>query len=501
MNKLPLLFLTLSFTCAAATVRPVINDAVLENPDMGLVFYHYANRLWAYGSRLAPGDTLESLPGTTVVYLRLLWSDLEPEEGQFRWDILDYVAQNWIAKGKKIAFRVICSNQTANATPEWVRKAGAKYTEFLYRRSGVTAFTAGEMRWEPVFDDPVFLAKLENFIRAFAARYDGDPTVAFVDIGSFGMYGEGHTGYTVKLKQDETDRMSRIHMDLWKRLMPRTYLVISDDISGAANPAPDAKMMKYARENGIGYRDDSIFCCGPKTPWRHDGWARLFAPTLPVVVETGHYCGRTDPEWRYGMLVDCAEAYRASYFSIHGFPEEVVAHNFEDYRILARRVGYRFEPREISYPETVAFNTPVEISSTWVNSGTAQRTVPTALTWSLTDGLGAIVWSWTDPSFDFRSLEPTIGGKEHPVKVRSVCRFGYSAPIPAANDHLLLLARKRGFAQETESVLLKPGSYMLCLSVGTRAGTPQIALPISGPSNSRRYPIGWLTVQPPTTNH
>ena len=47
--------------------------------------------------------------------------------------------------------------------------------------------------WEPVFDDPVFLVKLENFLRAFAARYDGKPWLRYVDIGSIGDWGEGHS--------------------------------------------------------------------------------------------------------------------------------------------------------------------------------------------------------------------------------------------------------------------------------------------------------------------
>ncbi len=64
--------------------------------------------------------------------------------------------------------------------------------------------------------------------------------------------------------------------------------------------------MKYMRENGVGFRDDSIFCFEPeKSPlrpagsWMHDGWARAFRLyTLPVVVETGHYCAcDADGKW------------------------------------------------------------------------------------------------------------------------------------------------------------------------------------------------------------
>ena len=68
------------------TVRLQDTGATLLNPGMGLVHYHYSNRLWAYGMYSKPGDT-DPLPGTSVVYMRVLWSDLEPKEGEFRWDI------------------------------------------------------------------------------------------------------------------------------------------------------------------------------------------------------------------------------------------------------------------------------------------------------------------------------------------------------------------------------------------------------------------------------
>jgi len=32
-----------------------------------------------------------------------------------------------------------------------------------------------------------------------ARRYDGNPNVEFIDIGSFGMWGEGHTGFSSRL--------------------------------------------------------------------------------------------------------------------------------------------------------------------------------------------------------------------------------------------------------------------------------------------------------------
>jgi len=115
--------------CAAqaVTVKPENTDEILVNPDMGLGMFHYSNRQWAYGQLQERGDTLDWFPGVSTIYFRLPWCLLEPQEGQYRWDLFDSYAAPWIAAGKQIAFRVTCcESRYAYATPEWVKDAGAK---------------------------------------------------------------------------------------------------------------------------------------------------------------------------------------------------------------------------------------------------------------------------------------------------------------------------------------------------------------------------------------
>ena len=77
------------------TVRPVDMGEALVNPGMGWTFHFYSNMIRNYGSRLEPSDTLDDWPGLSVIYLRVPWSFLEPEEGQFNWSLLDTPAQRW----------------------------------------------------------------------------------------------------------------------------------------------------------------------------------------------------------------------------------------------------------------------------------------------------------------------------------------------------------------------------------------------------------------------
>jgi len=479
---------------SAATVRPDATDEALLNPGMGLVYYQYSNRLWCYGSHTKPGDTLDWFPGANVIYMRIPWCELEPEEGQFRWDILDTYAQPWIAAGKQVAFRITCSeSRWSYATPQWVEKAGAKGVRFKMPSIGHELRGADVEIWDPIYDDPVFLEKLGNLARAFARRYDGKPYVAFVDIGSFGMWGEGHTVFSSKLDQETTDRIVKIHMDLWRKAMPNTYLVISDDVSGHVNPAPDAEAMRYARSLGIGFRDDSLLCPPQNPPWFHANWAAdHFAATLPVVGEVGHWNLLNDGRWSEEQLVASVEAYQASYLSIHDWPERYLKLNRRAIDEINRRLGYRFELREAAWPDEVRIGEPVEIASEWVNVGVARRYAGATLAWSLLTADGAVAWTFVDDGYDFREALPKLKGVEHPVKHVSRVRFGYRAKIPQMNDGVWDREVKDDPSLMGDVPTIPRGDYTLAVSLGDPDGTPRLALPLKGGRPDRRYPLGGI---------
>lgn len=478
-----------SFGAEASVVTNRFNDSgeTLINPGMGLVHYHYSNRLWAYGMYSKPGDT-DPLPGTSVVYLRVLWNDLEPKEGEFNWDIFDSVAQNWIKAGKQLAFRVICCNQTENATPDWVREAGCKGLWF----PSIYTNVPGAERWEPTYDDPIFLEKLTNFLKAFAARYDGHPSVAFMDVGSLGLFGEGHTGRTAKLTPEETERIAMLHIKIHRECLPNTYLVISDDVAGSRRKEADLPFLKFLRDNNVGIRDDSLMCS--PFGWHHAHWGRLFAPTLPVVLETGHItmCSERG-NWKKDRILESVEKHQASYFTFHGFPEDFRESHAAEIDAVNKRIGYRLMPLSITYLSKVKMGERIEISSEWLNKGVAPCHAGGFVAWSLVDEKGNVCWSFTDEKFNVNSLYPTLNGEEIPVPVISVGRFGYTAPIPPWNDMVLFGLRAKGRVKETSFDMLAPGEYTLCVSVGDRQGTPVIALPIAG-GNGRRYPIGKVVV-------
>jgi len=192
-------------------VKLTDNGQALINPNMGWTMHYYSNTIINYGSKLESSDTLEDFPGLSTVYLRVPWAFIEPDEGNYNWSLLDTPAQRWIDKGKQIAIRITTSeNWMSYATPEWVKKAGAKGYFYQYGKGRTTTGPS----WDPDFNDPVYLKKLDTFLANMAKRYDDNPNVAFIDIGTFGLWGEGHTHASSQVPDDILYSTQKKHIDL-----------------------------------------------------------------------------------------------------------------------------------------------------------------------------------------------------------------------------------------------------------------------------------------------
>jgi hypothetical protein len=317
------------------TVTPADTGVALDNPGMGWTLHYYSNVPTNYGSRLAPSDTLDDWPGLTTIYLRLPWSLLEPEEGVFTWAILDGPAQRFIAKGKRIALRLTCSESWMRyATPEWVKDAGAKGYDF----SPADGVVEGGPFWEPDYDDPVFLEKLDHFLAAAAARYDGDPNVAFIDVGTFGVWGEGHTFSSTHLTYPSSTIIK--HIDLHLKHFTKSLLVANDDYAFQGDES-----LEYSVEHGLGFRDDSIMVQAGENAFLHADWAERFWRERPTIMECEHYgSSKARGAWGDGEdYVRCMEAYHASYAAIHWWPDEFLQANRALIDRMNLRLGYRLQ--------------------------------------------------------------------------------------------------------------------------------------------------------------
>jgi hypothetical protein len=230
-------------------------------------------------------------------------------------------------------------------------------------------------------------------------------------------------------------------------------------------------------------RDDSILVQPPPNSWYHAEMAQDFWPKFPVILEHEHYGGsKNRGAWSGELLLKSVEDYHASFMSIHGWPREFLAENREMIDLINQRMGYRLQPLAVTWPRTLEIAGPMgqkeipqrfTVHWTWANKGVAPCYPGGFPCLTLKDADGGIVSVLSDESLDMRSLQVGPPGAAPVTTLTSEFTIGLVAPTT------------------------HPGTYDLFISVGTRDGTPQIALPLTSDDSQRRYRLCTVTLQNP----
>lgn len=339
-------------------LRPVADDkTVLKNPHKGW-FWHfidngYRGRL--YRENVKPGEYLEDFPGMNHLYLRFDWSDAEKEEGVYDFSFLDNIMDEWGPHGYAFSLRV-CTYETGfvpeTATPRYVFEKGAK------------CYDIEQDRLQPDYGDPYYLERLEAFMEAFGKRFNSDPRVDIVDIGTYGTWGEGHTVegeariYPIEVVKK--------HIDLHLKYFPDKFLLLNDDhiVGRILKGAEDCQeMLDYAYERGLGLQDDSI-CCdyysvvnGYDTMRATEAFKKL-SKNAPSCIEFAHYWyihPKFDHFYRNGLtIVECLKNSRATFAGFHGYPEDFMNSDKWLAEYCANRLGYWYFVDNAVVPELTA---------------------------------------------------------------------------------------------------------------------------------------------------
>jgi hypothetical protein len=354
-----------------------LHDAtrVLVNPHKG--WYHHFPDNHPDKYRIASDSDLLDFPGMDHLYMRLAWSYLEPMEDCFDWAVIDGLIGKWTAHGLGVSFRISCKETGTDrieqkyATPRWVKEAGARGGHYKMGNP-----IGPDAPWEPEYDDPVFLEKLEKFLAAFATRYDRQPWLRYVDIGSIGDWGEGHSWTGSRKVQSYATR--KAHIDLHLKYFKNAQLIISDDyVHALPDLAEREKLHRHILAHGISYRDDSIMVNGyfenssDRFTVRSPEYFADVYPHKPTVLELEHYGkvksfgnwdtrpgsaaleygkGKSGPDFFRGAL----GLLHATYIGYHGDAREWLSDNPGLTNELLNRCGYWLFPVSLDLPDELS---------------------------------------------------------------------------------------------------------------------------------------------------
>ncbi len=391
----------------------------------------------------------------SVVYVRFNWADAEPEEGRYDWRLIDDVIAAWKSRGAAVAMRVMtCNAHSAGyyTSPKWLFDAGCKGFEYL--RGGDDPTSGGKRipRIEPDYADPVYLAKHGAFIKALGERYDGSPSVEFLDIGSYGIWGEWHTPHPAPVE------VRRQIVDLYLQAFRKTPLVFMSD---------DAEVLAYALAHGTGFRRDGV-----GSPWHEQNWigSKKYAGVsdmgevwqhAPVIFEWfGDYDYLKSKNWSFDAAVEFMLRNHVTLINdnIGRVPPEAMT----QLNKLARLAGARFVLRELAHAKSAKAGAALALDMQWANVGVGKLYRPCVLRFSLLDTAGRVACT-ADAKADPRTWLP--GEFE----------------------------LKEAFGLPPD---LKPGEYKLALALVDPAGQrPRFRLAIKAPESDGRYVVSSVKVE------
>ncbi len=377
---------------------------ILFNPGCGILYLQRGRNKLRYED-VAQDNWFIRERLTDKIAFSLTWSVLEPEEGKYCWNHPDWegAINSWIENGYKVALQVrgmgtlgTCYN---DGVPQWVFDAGAKFIDEpieKYRKTfllnNIPSDCEDPIRY-PVYWDPIYLAKVEQLVKAMGERYNGRPEIEFIGIGHMGRWGEMHIAEHNPLKpwldaglsiENYISGHKKI-IDIYREAFPDTEL--SQEIGSPAfgeEGAPNdyltlddaGEILEYLAENrihikfnGLGksWHGGSPYLEGKVKEimqrYRHRTKICFENLVLPEALEEGLECGMT--YWHRGgesqglgvMKIDNDIPIQdKKIFSFYPFfTEQYDALTLEDqknvWRNMALKCGYRLLIEDISLSE------------------------------------------------------------------------------------------------------------------------------------------------------
>jgi hypothetical protein len=240
-------------------VRPAEIDDILVNPGIGFMTFQRFNGdqlneglKWTEGYPIVYQPFKGSLenpnhPRTSMAYFRVYWKFVEPEQGKYRWDLIDNALRTAHDRKQTLMLRIApYGTAKDNDVPDWYRSLVGSEPAMPVQK------------WRTNPEDARYSQHFGRFVRAMAARYDGHPALESVDLSIVGAWGEGAGS------EDLTENTRKALVDAYIDGFRKTPLVML---------LTDEKTNKYAlSRRDAGWRVD---CLGDMGGFSNPNWSHM----------------------------------------------------------------------------------------------------------------------------------------------------------------------------------------------------------------------------------
>jgi len=253
-------------------------DGPLANPHKGFTVPTEGTWVFVPEFEYGPYGSLNNRAWDLVTYGSgyQKWNKLNPAKDVYDWTELDKLLDALAEHNMGYALRVLpyspsfvkgddTPEEDYDWTPKFVYEMGAKKITATVQWNGYRATV-------PVWDDPIYLQAAKDFGTALAKKYDGDPRIEYIDIRSFGEWGEWHASH-LNGSEMPSEAVQIEMLDHYASVFKRTLLVLPSSGMG--------DVYTHALSLGITKRDDGFI----SIPGRPDSLVRAYEANLPTIAE------------------------------------------------------------------------------------------------------------------------------------------------------------------------------------------------------------------------
>ena len=286
-------------------------------------------------------------PDTSIVYIRILWKEFEPERGKYNYKFIEDILEKARSHGQTLLFRLMAhSTRASDDVPDWLKEL----IPCPERPDGVREKASPK--------DPLFLDLFLQAVRKFGERFDSDPTLDGIDISLPGAWGEGY-----QLDQYPDNTLERI-VDVYTDVFKNTQL-----IGQASRP----NLIRYGeRTTTVGWRGDGLgepehtFEKYPEKVERiSEVWMRA-----PVSFESYWWlCEWQRQGWDIDRIIECTLSWHLSSFNPKSMPIPMEWKDKIDAWVA--KMGYHFSISEAEFSDSVAQGEELSLSLSIENVGVA----------------------------------------------------------------------------------------------------------------------------------